>query len=361
VSDRWIGLDLRHLVTFQAIAEEGSFKAAARALGYTPSAVSQQIAGLERVVGVQLIAREQGRHALGLTDAGTILLLHVAAIEAHLGAAKADIEALAEGAAGTLRVGAYESVSARLLPELIGRLQEGFPQTRVEVQEALTDLDHLASLERGSLDLAFTLLPLPQGPFRARAVLRDPWVLVAQAGSPVAAMPPASLDLAFVGQLPLVCFRAPRSIDEALDQFRAAGIEPNIVLRSDYNDAVQEFAAAGRGVALMPRLAVNRRDARTAIVELGELIPPREIALAWHGDRSWSDVLEVFVSLAAELGSRLGEPMSDPRAGPRAPDGTRRPPELELSRESDALRAPAVSDHGESLPRAGAAGPAGGA
>jgi DNA-binding transcriptional LysR family regulator len=358
VTDRWIGLDFRHLVTFQAIAEEGSFKAAARALGYTPSAVSQQIAGLERAVGVQLIAREQGRHALGLTDAGSILLRHVVAIEAHLGAAKADIDALAQGAGGILRVGAYESVSTRLLPELVARLQEQFPQTRVDVEEALADLDHLESLERGSLDIAFTLLPLPPGPFRARAVLRDPWVLVVQTGSTLADTPSAALDLELVGQLPLVCFRAPRSIDAALDGFYAAGIEPNIVLRSDYNDAVQEFAAVGRGVALMPRLAVNRRDARTVIVELGGLIPPREIALAWHGDRSWSDLLETFVLLAVELGARLEEEMDDSRA--RRP-ASRRDTAIELPHGTRALRAPAVSDHGESLPRAGAAGSAGGA
>src|SRR4026208_2007240 len=70
MTDRWVGLDLRHLLTLRAIADEGSFKAAARALGYTPSAVSQQIASLERVVGTQLIAREHGRQAFGLTEAG---------------------------------------------------------------------------------------------------------------------------------------------------------------------------------------------------------------------------------------------------------------------------------------------------
>jgi DNA-binding transcriptional LysR family regulator len=336
MSDRWIGLDLRHLLTLRAIADEGSFKAAARALGYTPSAVSQQIASLERVVGTQLIAREHGRQAFGVTEAGAILLGHLAAIEARLGAAKADIDALADGATGALRVGAYESVGARLLPELMARFQERCPATRVEVEEALSDLDHLRSLERGTLDVAFSLLPLPPGPFHARAVLRDPWVLVVQAGSRLAAAPRPTLDLESVGRLPLVTFRAPRSIDDALDRFREAGVEPNVVLRSDYNDAVQEFAAAGRGVALMPRLAVNARDERTAIVELDGLIPPREIALAWHGDRASSEPLDTFVALAAELCSRLdGFPAT--------------------------LRASAAGEHGAPLHRAGAAGARGGA
>jgi DNA-binding transcriptional LysR family regulator len=331
---RWIGLDLRHLLTFQAIAVEGSFKAAARSLGYTPSAVSQQIASLERVVGAQLIAREHGRQAFGLTEAGRILLRHLVAIEAELGAAMADIDALAQGAR-TLRVGAYESVGARLLPELIGLFHERFPETRVEVEEALSDLDHLRSLEQGSLDVVFSLLPLPPGPYEARAVLRDPWVLVVEAGSELVGMPLAWFDLERVGRLPLVCFRAPRSIDDALDRFRDAGVEPNIVLRSDYNDAVQEFAAAGRGVALMPLLAVNPRDGRTAIVDLGDLIPPREIALAWHRERDRSETLDTFVALAAELGSRLHEP--------------------------GALRASTVGDHGTPLRRSGVARSAGGA
>ena len=84
----------------------------------------------------------------------------------------------------------------------------------------------------------------------------------------------------------------------------------------------------------MPRLAVNPRDNRTAIVELEGLIPPRDIALAWHAERDRSELLETFVSLAAELGSRLQGP--------------------------GALRASAGGDRGRPLRRAGAAGSAGG-
>ena len=304
--ERWIGLDLRHLAALRAIADEGSFKGAARALGYTPSAISQQIASLERVVGVQLIARVHGRQALGVTEAGRILLRHMSAIEARLSAAKSELDALAQGIVGELRVGAYESVGARLLPELVGRFRDAYPGVRVEVDEALSDLDLMRSLERGVLDLAFTLLPLPPGPFEARTVLRDPWLLVVQAGAEHARLSArAPLGLREIGQLPLVSFRLPRAIDAVLERFRAAGVEPNILLRSDYNDAVQELAAAGLGVALMPRLAFNPHDERTATVELGDLVPPREIAVAWHSDRTPSEPFEAFVSIAREVGAGL--------------------------------------------------------
>jgi DNA-binding transcriptional LysR family regulator len=319
------------------------------------------MAVLERVIGAQLIAREHGRQAFGLTDAGEILLRHLVEVEAQLGAAKADIDALVQGAVETLRVGAYESVGARLLPELVSRFHERFPGTRVEVEEALSDLDHLRGLEQGTLDVAFTLLPVPAGPFRTQPVLRDPWVLVVHIGSNLVDAPLDTLSLDRIGRLPLVCFRAPRSIEDVLGFFEDAGIEPNIVLQSDYNDAVQEFAAAGRGVALMPRLAVNPRDGRTRIVDLGDLIPPREIALAWHSERDRSETLATFVALGVELGSRLErsvdasvvEPVSlIDRAAARGPAGGER---------SDPLRASAVGDHGEPLPRAGSAGAAGGA
>lgn len=305
MTDQWIGLDFRHLTALRAIADEGSFKGAARVLGYTPSAISQQIAGLERVIGVQVIAREHGRQAIAVTEAGRILLRHLSAIEARLNAAKSEIDALAEGTIGPLRVGAFESVRTRLLPEVIGRYLDLYPGVRVDVDEALSDLDLLRHVERGLLDLAYTLLPLPAGPFESRLLLMDHWVLVAQTGSEQAALPSGRLTLRAVADLPLISFRAPRAIETMLAHFQAAGLEPNFVLQSDYNDAVQELAAAGAGVALMPRLAVNPHDERTTTIELGELLPPREVAVAWHGERTVSEAFMTFVSLSADVGSSL--------------------------------------------------------
>jgi molybdate transport repressor ModE-like protein len=305
VSSRWLALDLRHLATLQAIANEGSFKAAALSLGYTPSAVSQQIAALERIVGTQVIEREQGRQAIGLTEAGQILLRHFAPIDAHLGAAQADIEALAQGSLGTLRVGAFESILTRLLPDVVARFVRQLPEVRLDVHETLTDLEHVSRVERGELDLTFTLLPVPSGPFETRVVLRDPWVLVVQADSELASRAPETFGLEAIAELPLVCFRASRALGAVPSTFRDAGLEPRFASRSDYNEAVQELVAAGRGVGLMPRLCVNPRDERTEIVEIGGVFPPREIVLAWHRDRSENGGVAAFVALAQEVGAQL--------------------------------------------------------
>src|SRR5919199_5642022 len=104
-TDKWAGLELRHLAALKAVADAGTFGRAAAQLGYTQSAISQQIATLERIVGQRLLERPGGPRPVSLTGAGELLLRHADAIVARLAAAKADLQALANGEAGTLRVG----------------------------------------------------------------------------------------------------------------------------------------------------------------------------------------------------------------------------------------------------------------
>ncbi len=302
--EHFIGLELRHLTALQAIAEEGSFKGAAARLGYTPSAISQQISTLERIVGTRVIARELGRATIGLTDAGEVLLHHMTAIELRLSDARADLEALTKGVAGTLRVGAWESVGARLVPEILRRLRTTLPEVSVDVIDAAEDLLLLRSLEKGLLDVCFGVLPIPPGPFETRTVLSDPWVLVTQSGSreEEARSRVASLT---TGTLPLLCYRSARALEPALRHLHREGMELDIVLRSDYNAVLQELAAAGLGVALVPRLAVDTDDPRTTVIDVGSIVPPREIAVIWHRDRAASEAVTAFVALADELGSKL--------------------------------------------------------
>ena len=105
-------LTLRQLLSFRAVAEEGSFHGAADALDYTQSAVSQHVAALEAGLGVRLFDRSRGRRTVTLTEAGELLLRHVVAITNRLQAARADLLAYAAGETGTLRVGVFRA-SAR--------------------------------------------------------------------------------------------------------------------------------------------------------------------------------------------------------------------------------------------------------
>src|SRR5438046_1281746 len=118
-SDLWKRLELRYLAALRAVAQEGSFAAAAAKLGYTQSAISQQIAMLERIIGARVVVRPGGRRPAELTAVGKTLTLHADAIVARLQAAQADVAVCAGGDTTRLHVGSYESVAMRILPTLL--------------------------------------------------------------------------------------------------------------------------------------------------------------------------------------------------------------------------------------------------
>src|ERR671932_270679 len=181
--DRWLGVELRHFLALEAVARTGSFGKAARGLGYTQSAVSQQIATLERQVGQKLIERPGGPRPVSLTEAGPLPLTHAEAIAARVAAAQADLSALGDGEAGTLRVGVFQSVGQRILPELMRRFVRQWPKVEITLSESADDRERLSLVESGELDLTFCDLPLVEGPFESVELLRDPYVLVVPAGS----------------------------------------------------------------------------------------------------------------------------------------------------------------------------------
>ena len=179
---RLLGIEVRHLAALEAVAVTGSFARAAQQLGYTQSAVSVQVATLERAAGVRLLERPGGRRPVVPTDAGERILRHAVRLTAQLQAAEADLTALAEGTAATLRVGTFQSVSIRVLPDVVRRLMQARPGIEVRLQEAPYEDELLALVERGRLDFTFALVP-PEGPFEHIELLRDPYVLLTQEGS----------------------------------------------------------------------------------------------------------------------------------------------------------------------------------
>jgi DNA-binding transcriptional LysR family regulator len=302
--DRWLGIEVRHLAALKAVAEEGSFRGAATRLGYTQSAISQQIATLERVAGAKLVERPGGPRAVFLTDAGRLVLRHAEAIMARLKAAEADVAAMLEGAAGRLRVGTFQSVGARIVPSLLRRFGDAWPGVEVQLVESASDPELLRDVERGELDLTFAMPPLPEGPFAMVELMRDPWVLLVPHDSPLAARP-GPLTLPEVAKLPLIAPRLCASLEQIHAHFRARGLEPNYVHHLDENNIVHGMVAAGAGIALIPKLAVDPNDERVVVLELGPRVPPRVIAIAWHRDRYRLPAAEAFVELAQELCDEL--------------------------------------------------------
>ena len=303
--DSWLGLELRHLIALKAIAEHGTFGRAAKELGYTQSAISQQIATLERIVGQRLIDRPGGPRPVSLTQAGELLLRHADAVAARLQAAQADLAALDAGESGPLRIGTYQSVGAKILPALLREFTKDWPQVEITLRESADDHELALLIERGELDLSFVVLPLSPGPYETVELFRDPYVLVVPAGSPLAARDRKPSLREIVDQ-PLISYRTCRTTQRVEDRLRQTGRNPNILFRSDENGTVQGLVAAGVGIGIMPRLAVDEGDSAIEAVDLGDRVPPRLIGLAWHRDRHRTRAAEAFVELAQRQTSHFG-------------------------------------------------------
>ena len=127
---------MRHLLALVAVVETGTFSAAAEQLGYTQSAVSQQIGTLERIVGAALFERPGGRRPVQLTAAGQLLLTHARAVIARVSAAAADLRALASGEQGELQVGTLPSVGTKILPRLLGTFRAEWPGVQIVLHES---------------------------------------------------------------------------------------------------------------------------------------------------------------------------------------------------------------------------------
>jgi DNA-binding transcriptional LysR family regulator len=308
--DPWLGVELRHLAALEAVVREGSFGRAATSLGYTQSAVSQQIGTLERIVGERLLERPGGPRAVTPTEAGQLLLRHAEAIVARLRAAEADMEALRQGQAGSLRVGTFQSVGAKVLPELLRRFLADWPRVAFELKESSSDDELLAFVERGELDLAFAMLPLADGPFESLEVFQDPYVVVLPADHELAGAGRASLgDL---GGLQLIGNRACRSTRLAESELSLRGVDLEVAFRSDDNGTVQGLVASGFGAALVPLLAVDPNDERVRLLDVEPEIPHRRIALAWHRDRHRSPAARAFLELAAEVCANVRLELAQP-------------------------------------------------
>ena len=302
-ANRLLGIEFRHLAALEAIVETGSFAAAARRLGYTQSAISQQIAVLERVTEMQLLERPGGRRAVTATEAGDRLLRHAARATAALRAAEADLHALAEGEADTLRVATFQSIGVRVIPPVMRLYVARRPAIEVKLVEADQRL-LIEQLVRGELDLAFVADPAETAIEQAE-VLSDPYVLLAPARSELA-QSAKMVSIREIARLPLIAYRLPAHGGEA--HIRRKGFDPRIVFRSDDSGIVQGLVGAGVGYALVPRLTVDRSDTDVAVLDVRG-IPPREIGLAWHADRRLSPAATAFVEVVEEVavGVRAGE------------------------------------------------------
>jgi DNA-binding transcriptional LysR family regulator len=298
--DHWLGVELRHFAALAAIASEGSFRGAADQLGYVQSAVSQQLAALEKLVGTRLVERSRGMAPPALTPAGETLLHHAGDVLAQVSAAKADLGRLTDGQIDTVRVGVLQSVATTVVPHVLAAFSRDWPDVDVRFTEWATDTPMLEQVADGTLDLGFGWLPLEPGPFVHCELVQTPFVLLVAADSPLAARdePPS---LAEIARLPLIGRQTCRVHARLEEQLRTLRGPLEVAFRSDLYGTAQSLVGAGVGVALVPRLAVNVDDHSVAIIELGDRLPSLRLALFWHRDRLLSPAAQEFGEIACSV------------------------------------------------------------
>jgi DNA-binding transcriptional LysR family regulator len=297
------GIDLPALRALVAIADAGSFRAAAADLGYSQSAVSHRIAALERGLGKALFDRPGGRGAIRLTDAGQAAYIHARRAIAAAEALEADVGARGGETRATLRVGVFQTAAAELLPQALRAFRRDWPRVEVILSEQdrpdrLTD-----QLARGRLDLAFARDVTSNDRVEAIPLLDDPLVILTRRDSPLLTLDDPTFDALDGADVVAWTRRWPMQL-ELEEAWRRRGISPRVVFRTEDNLALQRLVAAGLGDACIGRLAAQHAlDPALAWIAPAESLIDRRIVLLSPRHREPS---AAALTLIETIRSRLG-------------------------------------------------------
>jgi molybdate transport repressor ModE-like protein len=270
-------LDIRRMKVLREVAAQGSFSAAAEALNFTQSAVSQHIAALERETGTRLV--ERLARGVRLTEAGAVLVEHADAIIARLESAEDDLAAIAGLRGGRLRLVCFQSAGATVVPRAVAKFHERYPDVELSMREAEPE-EAARMLKTGEVDLALvydhpamTLMP----ELELTHLMDDCYDALLPTEHPLADRRRLALsDLAGESWILSSPVNGCRRITSAT--CREAGFEPRVAFEADDTLACQALVAGGVGVTLMPRMALTAIHPGAVARALRD--PPRRRVLA---------------------------------------------------------------------------------
>lgn len=301
-------LNVARLRVLIEVAGQGSFSAAADALSYTQSAVSQQIAALEAETGMTMLERHP--RGVRLTNAGEALVQHAEGILARLEMAEAELSAIAGLRAGRLRMASFPTAGATLMPLAIATFRSRHPDIELTLSEGEPE-QIVPRLRAGELDLALLFdfgepsaasgrsTPLADGLSRVE-LLEDPMYLALPRDHPLAAKP--ELELAQLsGEAWVQTSGASPCARHVVRCCLAAGFEPNVSFESDDYQTVQGLVAAGVGVALIPQLALSVVREDVVVRALSPRPPMRSVLAAAPADARLSPATPVMLTVLQEV------------------------------------------------------------
>lgn len=298
-------LNLERLRTLDALARHGSVSGAAEGLHVTTSAVSQQMAKLEREVGHQLLAKN-GR-GVRLTDAGRLLAEHAARILSQAALAQADLEAQRGQVAGELRLSAFPTAARGLFPRALAALRNQHPALRLRSSE-LEPEEGVAAVVRGDLDLAVVLdwynkpMPLPEGLVKA-AILDDPADVAMPVGHRLADR--TEVDLGEFADDEWITWGEGEFCHEWLMfTLRSKGVEPRIAHRAAETHTQLNLVAAGLGVCIAPLLGRHPMPAGVMTVPVRQRVR-RHVYVVWRADADRRPSIRAAVDALRSAGQEM--------------------------------------------------------
>ncbi len=243
-------MDLRQLNALVAVADHGTFSAAAQALHTVQSNVSGHVAHLEKELGVELFDRYHGT----LTEAGEMVVSRARLVQGELAALRADLDAARGEVSGVVRVGVIASVARQLVPALLRAARERHPDTRTIVVEASTT-SLAPQVINGALDLAVVNIPLSHPDLVTELLFDEPLVVAGPPGHPLADR--AQLSLSDVASYPLVLPPVGTALRDEIDgaAFRA-GVELQPEVELDGIRLMSLLVFEGFGTAILPSSAI---------------------------------------------------------------------------------------------------------
>lgn len=296
-----------HLQTLRAVVATGSFASAARELGYTASAVSQQMEALERSAGLTLF--ERGARGVQITAPAHLLAERAARVLSELDDLEGDVRSIAAGRSGRVKVGCFPTAGARILPAALSRLRETHPGVEVSLRIAEPS-ETVAMVESGDLDVAFgyeyaALARTWSSELAREPLLVEDLVFLSPPGTE-AADPSAEWITSGAG-----------TAGEATTYRICAdlGFVPTVALRTEYYDLVTEFVAAGLGVAIVPALGIVSHD-RVNVLSVQSKWAKRTVSLVYRRDVTdplVPTVIESFVETvrASDWGAHITTAVND--------------------------------------------------
>ncbi|ASU80066.1 LysR family transcriptional regulator [Actinopolyspora erythraea] len=272
-------LDVRRMQVLRAVVNSGSVSAAANNLGYTPSAISQQLSTLEREAGLSLL--EKVGRGVRPTSAGMMLAERAGDLSELLSRTETELAKLRAGNSGVLRLRFFQSASVALIPPAVATFRARYPQVRLDL--GMQEDGMLERLAEGEADLAVIVVGRETRSVpgvRLLHLVDEPYRVVLPVGHPLCEED--QIDLARLSEESWIqeSMSAGPCAESLYDAFAAAGFTPHVALESDSAQSSQGFVAAGMGISLVPRLGLDPVHPGVEVRPLRNPEPARRIHVA---------------------------------------------------------------------------------